>query len=330
MKKKLIAILLILSIIIPLIPTNIISSAASDTDKYKNWETIKFSTSYPSSTGNRIVVTSQMVGWHYSGGYWKFRLYGSSDDITVTDKQMGQLMGKELLAKEISKYIEVEADLPSDIKKYIKDGGDVSKLSISFDSGKMDPDKIYDGNLYYNIDKAKGKIKMAFKPIFNVADKSIYGTVDENLKPTGMNREIPQGMPGYGFTTFALYDKKGTKLGSAYDINALNNLYWGIPDTQFLRVPDDIADSKGNLKNSLSSVKDADRKILYNADNGSGNKLVNIKDARIGSNTFANGGAVGIGFFFPINATFYIQDTSYSIVSTGYLSDGTHATVDLK
>lgn len=328
MKKKLIAIMLILSIIIPLIPTNIvISSAASDTDKYKTWDKMTFSTSSSSSTGNKVAVVSQMVGWHYSGGYWKFSLYGSSDDITVTDKQMGQLMGKELLAKEISKYIEVEADLPNSIKTYLKNSGSIENISISFDSGRMDADKIYDGNIYYTIDKTKGKIRIAFKPVFNVQEYAIYGKVYNGIK-TGMNIEIPQGKPGYGFTTFALYDKKGTKLGSAYDINALNNLYWGIPDTQFLRVPDEIADSKGNLKNSLSSVKDADRKILYNADNGSGNKLININEARIGDGTFANGGAVGVGFFFPINATFSVQDTSYSIVSTGYLSDGTHATVD--
>ena len=328
MKKKLLAIILILSITIPMIPTNIVIASTDGEAKYNSWKTITFSEKSSSNDGNKVAITSQMVGWHYSGGNWKFTLYGSSDSISITDKQMGDIMQQKLLAKELSKYIEVKADLPSNIKTYLNNGGDISQVNITFDSGKMNPKQIYDGDLYYYIDKANGKVIVAFKPVFNVSDKPIYGKTDDNGKKTGMNIQIPQGKPGYGFTTFALYDKKGTKLGSAYDINALNNLYWGIPDTQFLRVPDDIADSKGNLKNSLSSVKDADRKILYNADNGSGNKLINIKDARIGSNTFANGGAVGVGFFFPINATFYIQDTSYSIVSTGYLSDGTHATVD--
>ena len=84
MKKKLIAILLILSIIIPLIPTNIISSAASDTDKYKNWETIKFSTSYPSSTGNSSCNKSNgrlaLLRWILEVQFIRLKKYSENED----------------------------------------------------------------------------------------------------------------------------------------------------------------------------------------------------------------------------------------------------------
>lgn len=322
MGKRLISLALVICMILTIIPFSIQAAEKSEWKPSTNdgWNMIDFNdtTNYKGDQ-YKISVTSAADGWHYSGGYWKFTLNSVNEAVIIKDSDMQMLSKGTLESEAISKYLTATVELPTKVKEHLRNGGSLSDIKVKFDTNNIKYSDIFSGDCYYKIEG--DKLKVSFKPIFNVSDEAIYGKKQDSR----MSTEIPQGKPGYSYTLYAIWSKDGVDLGVGYSKEAKmsgDSTILNIPDNRFIEAPEDIADATGSLKQN--------GKDYFYKDKFTGEvKKLDPTKVGIGNGTFQGGGAVGLMFLFPINATFYIDDgTNYVLIANGFVNDNTASVID--
>ncbi len=207
--------------------------------------------------------------WHYSGGYWGNETYG----IKLTDAEVAE--GIEYYKViEYKHPVTIKTDLPAKAKEYLADGGSLDNVLIKFElTNGLKSSQIFTGTPTYSINDKQ--ITIYFEPKFNVHREKL---VDH----PGMNVHVPIIPAGYGKMVYSVFTPGGTHLGES--------------DETYIN-PEDIIDCDGNLR--------ADK--TYGYSHYGPIKYLPGGQIKIGSGTFANGGAVGLEYLFPIKATYYIQ-----------------------
>jgi hypothetical protein len=206
--------------------------------------------------------------WHHSGGYWSNETYG----IKLTDDEVE----KGIKLNDVIEYshpVTISTNLPDKVKEYLARGGDIDDVLVKFEltNGLIDY-QIFNNVPTYSL--SNGQITISFEPKFNVHREYL-------VTHPGMKVHVPVIPEGYGKMVYSVFTPSGTHLGMNDDIE-----------------PQDIIDCNGNLRDrgKLYGYRQAGQAIQYSAYN-------NIK---IGDGTFANGGAVGLEYLFPIRATYYL------------------------
>lgn len=205
--------------------------------------------------------------WHYSGGYWGNETYG----IKLTDAQVAEgIENNRVIEYELP--VTIIADLPQKVQDYLKNGGNIDDVLIKFEltNGLRDTDLF--GNVpTYSINNKQ--ITLSFQPKFNI-------TREHLVDLPGMNVYVPIIPAKFGQMVYAMYTPNGKHLGQGGNIE-----------------PGDIIDCNGNLREG--------KMYEYHMANQPSQYLPGGK-IKIGDGTFANGGAVGLQFPFPIKATYYV------------------------
>ena len=208
--------------------------------------------------------------WHYSGGYWGNKTYG----VKLMDTQVAEGIKLNWVI-EYKHPVTINADLPAKVKEYLANGGSIDNILIKFElTNGLRDHQIFTGTPTYSINNKQ--ITVSFEPKFAVKDKHL---VDH----PGMNVHVPIIPEGYGKMVYAVFTPGGTHLGAS--------------DETYIN-PEDIIDCDGNLR--------ADK--TYGYSHYGPIKYLPGGKIKIGDGTFANGGAVGLEYLFPIKATYYIPD----------------------
>jgi hypothetical protein len=206
--------------------------------------------------------------WHHSGGYWSNETYG----VKLMDTEVEE--GINTLGKiEYNHPVTISADLPNKVKEYFTRGGDIDDVLVKFEiTNGLRDHQIFNNIPTYSL--SNGQITISFEPKFNVHREYL-------VTHPGMKVHVPIILEGYGKMVYSVFTPSGTHLGMNDDIE-----------------PQDIIDCNGNLRDrgKLYGYRQAGQAIQYSAYN-------NIK---IGDGTFANGGAVGLEYLFPIRVTYYL------------------------
>jgi len=234
-------------------------------------EPINFNAEIPSEYE---LLDSQMVAyaiqfWHYSGGYWANNLVG----IKLDDEDVKDALWSDMGFIPCDQTANLKSDLPQKVKDYLANGGKLEDIKIKFSlMSQHSSSRLFKTTPTYSLDQ--DSIAVSFKPIFRVKKKPFYSG-------PGMNVLVPQIQDGYGVLVFSIFDKNGKHLGQCNNIR-----------------PEDIVDSDGNLKS---------RSEPYSVSDGQGNvRSYTAGQIKIGWGTFANGGAVGLEYRFPIKAEYYV------------------------
>lgn len=215
--------------------------------------------------------------WHYAGGYWKV------NDLVIQDKDMQGLTTGQLQSDQLNVTLSTDVDLPQSVLDYLDKTGQIpSDLQLVFSSGKFLPNKIFKSVSYNIVDK---KIQVQFEPKFNV-DTAFYW--DPNMQVT-----VPKPSSGYGDNDT-----------SVWSIPELPRKHYGanLYSDSHPITGDSIVDSTGRLKpgtysyNGGSPTETGDYLSAGTATE---------QEVRVGSDTFANGGAVGVEFWYPLSVQFY-------------------------
>ncbi len=206
--------------------------------------------------------------WHYSGGYWGNTTYG----IKLMDAEVAE--GIDLRrAIEYKHPVTIKTDLPAKVKEYLANGGSIDDILIKFElTNGLKDRQIFTGTPNYSIND--NQITISFEPKFAVKKKKL-------VNHPGMKVHVPTIPEGYGQMVYAMYTPGGKHLGQGTNVE-----------------PEDIIDCDGNLREG--------KMYAYNMAGQPSQQLPGGK-IKIGDGTFANGGAVGLEYLFPIKAIYYIQ-----------------------
>lgn len=280
--KRIIVSFIILCTVLSFINISYAENFDTSTPTLNNWEPIAFndSNTYP---GKKVTVNTmrQLEWWHYEDGYWKVGYMNVNPIINVQDSQVNDFVHEVLQSSQFSQPLTSTITLPQEVTDFIKKNGE-DKIKLKFNTGNFNFSDIFQDYSLYKIN-SDGTMNVQFTPVFNISRVPIFDSPD-------MNVTIPQSKTSFGYVAYSIADKStGNYLGTSYD--------------KFIS-PSDIADSNGNLNSGKTYYyyKDSDSNqsnpIPFTADQGS-----------IGLHTFMNGGAVGVGFYFPINVDIYMDDT---------------------
>ena len=205
--------------------------------------------------------------WHYSGGYWGNETYG----IKLMDGDVAKGINTNGVIDH-EHPVTINAELPQKVQDYLKTGGSIDDVLIKFElTNGLRDNQIFTGTPTYSINN--NQISVSFQPMFAVKTEHL---VDH----PGMKVHVPIIPEGYGQMVYAMYTPGGKHLGQGTNVE-----------------PEDITDCDGNLREG--------KMYAYNMAGQPSQQLPGGK-IKIGSGTFANGGAVGLEYLFPIKATYYI------------------------
>jgi len=212
--------------------------------------------------------------WHYSGGYW------GNNIVKLMDEDVAEGIDNRGVI-EYKHPVTIKTDLPAKVKEHLTNGGSLDDILIKFEltNGLQDVE-IFSNTPTYSINN--DQITVSFEPKFAVKKKHL---VDH----PGMKVHVPTIPEGYGKMVYAVYTPGGTHLGAS--------------DETYIN-PEDIIDCDGNLR--------ADKMYGYNLQINFVNRVDGPIEylpggkIKIGYGTFANGGAVGLEYLFPIKATYYV------------------------
>lgn len=213
---------------------------------------------------------SSLQFWHYSGGYWANNFAG----IKLNDEDVSSAIYWDRIIP-YNTTINIPKDLPDEVKNYLAKGGKLEDVKIKFTLLNSRPAKelFKNGEVTYELDSSK--LTVSFKPIFRVSNTWFYNGDDANVW-------IPQIQDGFGVNVCSIFSKSGQHLGQS-----LGNEI----------TPEDILNAEGYLKPG---------KTIRVVDDNGNVKSYASENVRIGQGTFANGGAVGLEFRFPIKADYYV------------------------
>ena len=228
--------------------------------------------------GGHISVGQRIELWRYDEKTWRH------EDITLTQKQMNDLLSGKLEGKGLrTGSSTTRVDLPKEVKDYLKKGGKTEDIEVIFQSTNFDKLSLRQDQIYYQDPKYKitdEHIEVTIYPIFNVHREPIYGSrFDPNMKI-----DIPQPLGNYGYSAYSIFDKNGNNIGST---------------TSDYLTPDMIKDHKGYL-HSGHTIKVGEM--------GNYNKTYKSEDIRIGWGDLNTGGAIGLGFRYPMLVAFYVKE----------------------
>lgn len=222
-----------------------------------------------------ITTTKYIELWHYSGGYWKATIDGST--VQIDDSQLQKDLSN--LAVIVSKSINMTFDIPSEVQTVIAVG---KKIAVSYTSEKTE---LFEGMPSFKVENRKLYFKA--EPIFHFVQDYNYTTFLPSL-----TKFIPFVDPNYGYNIYSMYKGSNNVGGAKGYFNPDNPTELGASGTIH---PTQIIGSSGKLKPGFT-VKET-----YGTE-------YNSEDVTIGLNTFANAGAVGLQFVYPITLTFFEDD----------------------
>jgi len=244
--------------------------------------------------------------WHYSGGYWGNETYG----LRIDDSDMFILAGGEILTEKLMQQrFKTTLDLPPQVMEYLSQAGPngLQNVKMRFRStGTVDPQSIFDIPKYIltytppaGANPATGTIYVEFRPKYYIS-REAFATPDEI---PGLNVEIWQPRSReYGYVTFSIYTRGGAHLGQGSSDYVPNPIQ-----------PGDIKNKEGHLAEGKSFTVTTQGYQLSTYD---GSQI------KVGHNTFHNGGAVGLEFFFPMSVDFYIPNpTPLDTIRIHYVDD---------
>ena len=224
------------------------------------------------SVGQRIEL------WRYTEKEWTYGNAGRLSQKQISDLIQGNLSGSSV-GKSTTKV-----KLPPKVADYIKNGGSLENVKVKFKSQDLkgfglNPKTIYDKDPTYEL--TKEHIIVTISPKFNVDEHPLYGTMyDPN-----MNVDIPQTKGEFGYNAYSIFDKKGNHLGAT--------------TSDYLK-PEMIKDHYGYLHSGHT--------IMVGATMGKYDKAYKSQDIRIGAGDLNTGGAIGLGFRYPMTAYFFIEE----------------------
>lgn len=228
--------------------------------------------------------------WHFSGKYWGYK------NLIIKDEDLdGDLRNEENLEKaineEVSFEIPIELTLYNKIKMY-------NKIKVMLSSNLMDQSSEYIPITALFYDKPivelknnkiyfKGKPKLHFCTVDRITFQDIIGDK--------LNVHIPIADPDYGYNLYAIWSRYSeTSLGGTIGYFDKDDPYTWAPADSFLIAPAQIKNASGHLHDGFTFK--------------TGEVLRHSKDCSVGYGTFAEGGAVGIKFLYPLKFTFYSDD----------------------
>jgi len=227
----------------------------------------------------KVIATSEQEKfiqlWHYSGGYWRATVDNST--VQFSDSQVQD--GLANLGVLVGKGIEMEFDLPSEVRTAMTAG---KNIDIAVTSEK---DDLFEGTPQFKIEGSK----LFFKgePKFHFIWDIKYTDFIPSLRVI-----IPFVDPDYGNNVYSVF-RGSTNIGAVKGyFNPNNPTELGPPGTIH---PTQIIGVSGKLKPG------------FTVNETYGNEYKS-EDVTVGLNTFANAGAVGLHFIYPITITFYETD----------------------
>ncbi len=225
-------------------------------------------------------INQSLEMWHYSGGYWKVgNDYNTA--ITIYDSQIVAGMGITGYL-ESTQYATFRIELPASWRSQIK-AGDVLNYTVS--NNGLPLFQIFDMSSFTGYYQAP-YYYIKVKPIFVISKTSYI----DHFVP-GVITKIPMVHYQYGENLYSIYKGSSHKGAGRGWFSDYNENYYEQPGIH----PIMIRDTSGAIKSGYTI----------------NNLISNFSSAgySVGNGTFRNGGAVGMKFYFKLNATFTITRT---------------------
>lgn len=295
--KRTLAIILVLSILIPTLPIGQIKSFAATIPATNN-PNIALTFDEETDAAKYELVESKRqylsIGvWHYSGGYWgsydheKGRFRFQIKDSEIPGGDIGML---DELVQEKQGGIPLYVDYPEEVKKALKEGKKVIVQVKSYGNNKTG-DYIYDINdtSKHKIEHTTNQAKITVPLIFNYQTDESGELIYFHHFGLDVGFKMPFVKQGFGNNGYSIYNRNGTRTGewAAY-------WNWGqTPENGYLHPS--IINPDGTLK---PGYKIKTTKGDYDS-----------SQIRIGagSGVFRNGGALNLTFGYPFEFNFYIE-----------------------
>lgn len=225
-------------------------------------------------------VSQSLEMWHYSGGYWKVgNDYNTA--IKIYDSQIIDAAGITAYL-ESTQYATFRIELPASWRSQIR-AGDILNYTVS--NNGLPLFQIFDMSSFTGYYEAP-YYYIRVKPIFVVSQSSYM----DNFVP-GVITKIPMLHYQYGENLYSIYRGSSHKGAGRGWFSDYSENYYQQPGIH----PIMIRDTSGAFKSGYTI----------------NNLISNFASAgySVGNGTFRNGGAVGMKFYFKLNATFTITRT---------------------
>lgn len=240
------------------------------------------STQYELIDGAALSAVAKLDLWHYSGGYWKVT-NPDSGTIQVPDSVMGQGDGLVIPAKDAVFTL----NLPKQVREAVAQGKTVVPV-IQSGSG-VSLSELFELPGSFSMDSSKLTFKA--RPKFhlirsrNVSFQSPYGL--------NMAVSVPLIERKYGYNMYSVF-------GNGYQSVQVNG--YVDPDAPLSMAgmpagwihPSMIKDTTGAIKSG--------HQLMINS------RLMDSAGFSVGKGTFANAGALGLCFEYPVRFSFYIYN----------------------
>lgn len=220
--------------------------------------------------------------WHYSGGYWKVTNLGS-EAITVPDKQMGA--GDKLVIPASDAKFALE--LPATVKEQIAAGKKVVPVIQSGSGAKLDELFQLPGTFTMN----RNTLTFSVRPKFNLIKTGQLSFEDPYKLKIPIT--VPFIDPKYGYNMYSVFGNGYKAVQVNGWVNPSDPMNPGGRPSGWIH-PSMIADTKGVIKSGYQ--------LMINS------KLMDSAGFTVGEGTFANAGALGLCFEYPVQFTFYVYD----------------------
>lgn len=300
-KRKLICLCIIISLLITLNNINMKCSIAEE-DEASKVQVHFITQEEPLENYEEIgTVTKQdyLEMWHYSGGCWKGVIGG--EEIYLKDEEMKkkwadpEYLGQKI--REEKKKLNFEVEIPQKVKQELNNLCDGEEIHVYIKGTTLKIKDIFQQNIQPTCEVKGDKIiiQNAY-PKLN-CKKDIY---DDYV--SGLNKTIPITEEAFGNNLYSVFKRSDdAHLGMAYATHSDEEgkiPYWGIEN------------AKGYLKEG------------YKVDTTKNNTTRrNSSEVKIGIDTFKNAGAVGLLFTYPMELKFYKKPSGGGTVNVKHVTD---------
>ncbi|MCL1975591.1 MAG: hypothetical protein FWG61_05455, partial [Firmicutes bacterium] len=248
-----------------------------------------------------MAKTLNLSAWRFSGNYWN---YGT--DINNTKSiPADRTNDRDILLKALLHEWEFRVALPKEVADELGAGYSV-EIAAKGDWG------LNESELFFLKDPASFQYKLEDKYLYIKAYPQIRIRDDVffNKLITNYDIRVPLVEPRYGVNTFAMFDFNGTDLGSAsgymkIDRPSMSQLQEELEycaENKWIH-PTQIINATGVLQGYYNENQMFDIAIWKNDKES----IRNSHEVKIGNNTFAPGGAIGLSFWYPLKLSFYLE-----------------------
>lgn len=239
--------------------------------------------SVPAFAAEEVLGTSRQTYildmWHYSGAYWQIGNYGEKK-LTISDSEM-EAEGGLTDYLEASNSLDFAVKLPAAALDALNEG---KELKWKLRARSISLSRLYDlSSLATESLSAEGLV-FSVRPRFNIIKNHTLGDY-----VAGLNRTVPLVDKNYGFNIFSVYGNGRSEIQGYGAFDAAQPYSVIFPYIH----PSMISGPSGALKNGYTVLL-SDEQLPSDG-------------YCIGQGTFADAGACGLEFIFPIDVVFYVE-----------------------